>query len=272
MPIRMPAGCGGGSVRQADPPGMRDVRASGGNTAQMVFRRNPGTAIALVLASHPVLSLLIAVGVAAAAALSGRSGREVGLVLVTVLVGRATAGWLNDVADRLRDSAAERGDKPVAQGWVHPSTVTFTVACATCLLVPLSISNGTQAGIAHLLSVAAAWIYSTRIKLTALSWLPWAVSFALLPAFLSYGGWGGGLHGGPPSLVMTGLAALLGVGVHFLTSLPDLVADNHNGVRNLPLRVALKIGAPRLLLVTVVFLVAVVGGLVAAGLTVGLER
>lgn len=238
----------------------------------MFLRRNPGTLVALVLAAHPLLSVTIALGAAIGAALAGRSGREVGLVLATVLVGRATAGWLNDVADRTRDAAAERLDKPVARGWLHPSTVTFAVACATCLLVPLSISNGTQAGVAHLLSVAAAWLYNTRLKLTVLSWLPWAVSFALLPAFLSYGGWGGGLHGGPPNLLIVGLAALLGIGVHFFTALPDLVGDNHNGVRSLPLRVALKIGAPRLLLATVVFLGLVVAGLVGAGLTVGLER
>ena len=238
----------------------------------MLFRRNPGTAIALLLAAHPLLSTLIALGTAAAAALAGRAGREVVLVLVTVLVGRATVGWLNDVADRQRDIAAERLDKPVAQGWVHPSTVTFTVACATLLLVPLSISNGTPAGIAHLLSVGAAWLYNTRIKLTALSFLPWAISFGLLPAFLSYGGWGGGLHGGPPTITMTLLAALLGVGIHFLTSLPDLVGDNHNGVRSLPLRVALRIGAPKLLVVTGVYLVLVTAGLVVAGLTVGLHR
>ena len=238
----------------------------------MVFRRNPGTAIALVLAAHPVLSLVIAVGVAVAAALSGRSLREVGLVLLTVLVGRATAGWLNDVADRERDLAAERQDKPVAQGWVDPGTVTFSVACATCLLVPLSISNGTPAGIAHLVSVAAAWLYNSRIKLSVLSWLPWAVSFGLLPTFLSYGGWGGGLHGGPATPLMTLLAALLGVGVHFLTALPDLVGDNHNGVRSAPLRVALRIGAPKLLIVTTIYMALVISGLVVAGLTVGLER
>jgi 4-hydroxybenzoate polyprenyltransferase len=238
----------------------------------MKLRRNPGTAVSLVIASHPALSLAIAVGVAAAAALSGRSLREVGLVLATVLVGRLTAGWLNDVADRTRDEAAGRLDKPVARDWVHPSTVTFTVACATCLLVPLSFSNGSAAGISHLLSVAAAWIYNSRIKLTVLSWVPWAVSFALLPAFLSYGGWGGGIHGGPPTWEMTVLAALLGIGVHVLVALPDLVDDNHNKIRNLPMVIALRTGAPKLLVLTSVYLVLVVAGLVVAGLTVGLQQ
>ncbi len=238
----------------------------------MQLRRNPGTLVALVLAAHPALTLAIAVGVAAAAALSGRTAREVGLVLVTVVVGRATAGWLNDVADRERDLAVERLDKPLVRDWLHPSTATFAVACATCLLVPLSISNGTAAGIAHLVSVAAAWAYNTRLKTTSLSWLPWAVSFGLYPTFLSYGGWGGGVHGGPAEPLMTLLAALLGVGVHVLVSLPDLVGDNRNGVRSLPLVIALKTGAPRLLLLTSVFLAAVTAGLVVTSLTVGLQR
>ena len=228
--------------------------------------------VALVLAAHPALTLAVAIGVAAAAALSGRSAREVVLVLVTVAVGRATAGWLNDVADRERDVAVERLDKPLVRDWLHPGTVTFTVACATCLLVPLSISNGTVAGVAHLLSVGAAWAYNTKVKTTPLSWLPWAVSFGLFPTFLSYGGWGGGVHGGPAEPLMTLLAALLGVGVHFLVSLPDLVGDNRNKVRSLPLVVALKIGAPRLLLLTSGYLVAVTAGLVVAALTVGLQR
>jgi 4-hydroxybenzoate polyprenyltransferase len=242
------------------------------HTAGMRLRRNPGTALALLLAAHPVFAVLVASGVAVAAALSGRPLREVGLVWVTVLVGRMTAGWLNDVADRERDIAAERMDKPLARDWLHPSTVTFTVACATLLLVPLSISNGTVAGVAHLVSVAAAWVYNTRIKLTALSWLPWAVSFGLLPTFLSYGGWGGGVHGGPAEPAMTLLAAALGVGLHVLVALPDLVGDNHNGVRSLPLRIALRIGAAKLLLLTSAYLLLVAGGLVLAGLTVGLRQ
>jgi 4-hydroxybenzoate polyprenyltransferase len=138
--------------------------------------------------------------------------------------------------------------------------------------VPLSFSNGTAAGAAHLLSVAAAWIYNSRIKVTVLSWIPWAVSFALLPAFLSYGGWGGGMHGGPPTWEATALAALLGVGVHVLVALPDLVDDNHNKLHNLPLVIALRTGAPRLLVLTSVYLVLVMAGFVAVGLTVGLRQ
>jgi len=196
----------------------------------------------------------------------------VGLVLATVFVGRMTAGWLNDVADRDRDVAVDRQDKPLARDWLHPSTVTFAVACATLFLVPLSLSHGFAAGIAHLLSVAAAWTYNTRIKLTWASWVPRAVSFGLLPAFVSYGGCGGGWYGEPPTVAITVLAALLGVGVHFLDALPDLVGDHQNGVRSLPLRLALRTGALKLLWFSGTATALVVAGLVVAGLTVGLVQ
>jgi len=71
---------------------------------------------------------------------------------------------------------------------------------------------------------------------------------------------------------VTVLAALMGVGVHFLLALTDLVGDNHNGVKSLPVVVALRIGAPKLLIVTATYLVLVTAGLVVAGLTVGLHQ
>ncbi len=79
------------------------------------------------------------------------------------------------------------------------------------------------------------------------SWLPWAAAFALYPAFLSYGGWGGQERGAPPELLVTALAALLGIGVHFLTALWGLVPDNEDGWTYLPLKLGLQIGASRLL-------------------------
>jgi hypothetical protein len=60
--------------------------------------------------------------------------------------------------------------------------------------------------------------------------------------------------------------------VHFLTALPDLVEDNANGVRHLPLRVALRIGAPKLLYVAGAATALVVVGIVVAALTVGLSQ
>lgn len=238
----------------------------------MQLRRNPGYVPALLLAAHPVQGVSIAAGTALAALLSGRAMREVGVVFVAVLVGRFTYGWLNDVADRRRDIAVDRADKPLAREWLEPGSLTFATAVGVCFLVPLSITTGVVSGIAHLLSVLAAWTYNTRIKTTPLSFLPWAVSFGLLPAYVSYGGWGGDFEGSPPTWQVTVLAALLGVCVHFLDALPDLVQDNRNGVRSLPLVVALRLGATRLLLLSGLATALVLGGLVVAGFTVGLVQ
>jgi 4-hydroxybenzoate polyprenyltransferase len=189
-----------------------------------------------------------------------------------VLAGMLTIGWLDDLVDRDRDRQVGRQDKPVALGWVDPGTISFAVACTTLALIPLAIANGTAAGIALLAAVLSGWLYDLVLKRTLLSWLPYAVGFGLLPAFLSYGGVGGGLHGAPPTIAMTVLVALLGIGVHVLDVLPDLVEDNETGARHLPLRIALRIGAARLLWISVAYTVVVAVGIVVAALTVGLRQ
>ncbi len=238
----------------------------------MGFRKKRGLTVTLVMASHPLPTIAMTIALSAAAALTGRSGIEVLLVAATVLTGQLTVGWLNDVVDRKRDRLVGRRDKPVAMDWIDPGTVVFAAACAVLLVIPLSIANGTAAGIAHLAAVASAWLYNLWFKRTWLSWLPYAVSFGLLPAFLSYGGLGGGMHGGPPTIEMTVLAAMLGVGIHFLNTLPDLVEDRETGVMHLPLRIALRIGAPKLLLISTVYTALVGIGIVIAALTVGMRQ
>jgi hypothetical protein len=71
---------------------------------------------------------------------------------------------------------------------------------------------------------------------------------------------------------MTAAAAAVGFCAHVVTSLGDLVDDNKSGARTLPLQVALRIGAPRLLLLTIALAAASVAGLVIAGLSVGLRQ
>ncbi|HET7388505.1 MAG TPA: UbiA family prenyltransferase [Nocardioidaceae bacterium] len=238
----------------------------------MRFSRPRGTWASLALSSHPLPTLAMTVALTVAAALTGRSQLGLALVAATVLTGQLTVGWVNDVVDRGRDRELDRRDKPVAMGWIDPGTVNFATACAVLLVIPLSIANGTAAGIAHLAAVTSAWLYNLWFKRTVLSFVPYAVSFGLLPAFLSYGGLGGGMHGQPPTWTMTVLAALFGIGVHFLNVLPDLVGDNQTGIRHLPLRIALRTGAPRLLWISSTYTVLVAAGIVAAAFTVGLHQ
>ncbi len=228
--------------------------------------------VQLVRAAHPLQGLVTAVVLAGAAVASGRALREAALVGATVLVGQAVLGWHNDIVDRRRDAARDRTDKPVASGDLEVGNAWFAVACGVLLVVPLALGNGVTAGSAYLISLAVGLLGNLVLRGSAFSWLPWAAAYGLLPAFLSYGGWGGAAEGDPPTLVMTALAALLGVAVHFLLALPDLVADNENGMRHLPLRVALRTGAPRLLWICIVVTAFLAASLVVAGLTVGLRQ
>jgi hypothetical protein len=193
----------------------------------------------------------------------------VGLVAATVLVGQAVLGWADDLADRGPDGR-HRPDKPLSTGRLDPGTVWFALTCAVLLVVPLSVAHGRSAGLAYLslLVVAAAgdWLLHAR----PLSFLPWVVSFSFYPAFLAYGGWDGVGTSTPPTAVMVGLAAALGLGVHLLVALPGLVHDHEQGERSLPLLLALRIGTPRLLVLASVFTVLVVVAILIAGRSVGL--
>jgi 4-hydroxybenzoate polyprenyltransferase len=228
--------------------------------------------LSLIRAAHPRQALLTAAALAAAGALVGRPAREIGLIFATVLVGQAMVGWHNDVVDRTRDAANESPRKPVAQGLVEPGTVWFAIACGALLVVPLSVANGVTAGIAYLIALVVSLMGNVTFRKGWLSWLTWAVSYALYPAFLSYGGWGGATVGDPPEISITVLAGLLGVCVHFLRALPGLVADNRDGHRHLPLRIALRIGAPRLLWISIVLTALVVAALLVTGSRVGLAQ
>ena len=226
----------------------------------------------LLRAAHPKQAFLTAAGVAAAAALAARPTRELGLVFATVLIGQAIVGWHNDLVDRARDAANETPRKPVAEGLLEPGTLWFAIACALLVVVPLSIANGVTAGTAYLIILVVSLIGNVVFRKGRLSWLTWAVSYGLYPAFLSYGGWGGAAFGDPPEVSITVLAAFLGICVHFLRALPGLVADNRDGYRHLPLRVALRIGAPRLLWITIVLTALVVAALLVTGSRFGLGQ
>ncbi|MBA2954474.1 hypothetical protein GON03_09080 [Nocardioides sp. MAH-18] len=230
------------------------------------------TPVLLARAAHPRQGLLTAAGLAAAAAIAGRPGREVGLVLATVLVGQTVLGWHNDIVDRRRDGRRLPSGKPIADGYLEVGTAWFALACALLLLVPVAISNGVVAGSLYLVSVTIGLIGNVALRRSWLSWVPWAASYALYPAFLSYGGWGGQTTGNPPEPALVALAAAVGVGVHFLCALPGLVADHEDGFRHLPLRVALKVGATRVLVLSLAWTLLALVAMLIVGDAVGLSR
>lgn len=227
--------------------------------------------VALFRASHPSRGALVALGVTVAAALAGRSTREVGLVLITVLVGQFILGVQNDLVDRNRDRTHGREGKPIAEGYLDPGTASFAIAVAVLLVVPLSIANGRIAGSIHLVILLVAMLGNAGLlRRGKLSFLTWALTFGGFAGFLSYGGWGGEGDGGAPTIALVVCGALIGVGLHVLAALPGLVDENADGWRTLPLTLALRTGAPRLLAITVVYLVVMLAVTVFAGANFGL--
>ena len=220
----------------------------------------------LLRAAHPRQAVLTAAAVGAAALLAGRATREAAVVAATVLVGQAVAGWHHDLVDRDRDRRHHPGRKPLTGPFLDPGTVWFSIACGLLLVVPLAVSTGVVAGLTYLAVLLVTLLGNLVLRRGVLSWVPWAVSFGLYPAYLTYGGWGGDHLGSPPSVLATVLAALLGVAVHLARSAPGLVVDHEEGWRTLPVRVALRVGAGRVLLLGGLLGLALTAALLAVGL------
>lgn len=190
--------------------------------------RTRSTAGALVRACHPEPTVAVT---AMATALAASAGARTAWTAAAFLAGQLSTGWANDWLDRDRDVRTGRSDKPVVRGAVAPRTVGVAALVALVACVPLSLAMGTAAGLAHLVAVGSAQSYNVRLKATAVSFAPYALSFGLVPSIITLGagsGWA-------PAWA-TAAGALLGVGAHLVNVLPDLDDDLATGVRGLPHR------------------------------------
>jgi len=187
---------------------------------------------ALVLSCHPVPAVAVTLIATLLAVAAGAGPVTVALVAAAFGAGQLSIGWSNDWVDAPRDLAVRRSDKPVAVGAVSRRAVGVAAAVALVAAVPLSLALGVAAGVAHLAGVASGWAYNLGLKSTAWSWLPYAVTFGLLPAVVTLA-----LPGDPrPPGWAVAAGALLGVGAHLVNVLPDLEDDAATGVRGLPHR------------------------------------
>jgi 4-hydroxybenzoate polyprenyltransferase len=224
--------------------------------------------LGLVRACHFQPTVAVVAVTTALAALAGRGATGCVAVAVAVLAGQLSTGWSNDWFDAARDTAVGRTDKPIVAGTVAVSTVRTAALVAAAACVPLSLLSGWRAAVVHLVAVGSAWAYNAGLKSTVFSPVPYAVSFGLLPAFVTLGL---PTHPWPRPAVMAA-TALLGVGAHFVNTLADRDDDARSGVVGLPQRMSERAD----LLVGVVLLVAcaltiwALGGGAAAGRAVAL--
>jgi len=198
--------------------------------------RMPKKALALLGSSHPgpvsvVTLVALLLGIVLALPPSA-----VVIVTAAVLAGQLSIGWSNDWLDAARDRAVARTDKPVARGIVSIPLVRAAAFVAFAAMVALSLFLGPTAGLTHIIAVCFGWGYNLALKNSALSPLPYAISFGLLPAVAT-------LALVPPAIPAWWVlvaGALLGVAAHFTNALPDLERDAATGIRGLPHRIGAR--------------------------------
>ncbi len=191
-----------------------------------------GTLSATLKAAHGGPALAVT-GLAAALAFGTGLGQGRGTIVVAaVLTSQLSIGWSNDLLDLDRDRTVGRTDKPLVGGEVRPGLIRALCAVALSATAVLGLLCGGPAAAAHLVNTAAGWAYNLGLKATVWSWLPYAVAFGGLPAFVALAAqpaaW-------PPAWQVVA-GALLGIGAHFLNVVPDLEDDERTGVRGLPQR------------------------------------
>ena len=211
---------------------------------------------AIVAATHFPQALAMVLLMTFATALCGGSWLNVVLVFFASAAGQATVGWTNDVHDADADRAAGRDTKPTVRGDVQPEDLRVPILVSATLTIPLSfLAAGWVGGAAHIAAVVSALAYNFFLARTMWSWVPYAVSFALMPVFIAQASspslW--------PTAAVTILSVLVGVTAHLLNAIPDIGIDRDTGWGGL----AVSLGKRRS-----VVLVAVLVGVAAVCLAV----
>jgi len=188
---------------------------------------------ALLRASHPEPGAAVTAAATLLAIGAGHSAAGAALVGLAVLASQLAVGWTNDWLDAERDRAVGRTDKPLATRAVSRRAVGIAGLVAAVATPLLGLASGLAAAATITAALLSALLYNWPLKFTPASVVPYAFSFAALPAFVILA-----LPDTPrPPLWIIAAGGLLGAGAHFANVLPDLDDDALTGVRGLPHRI-----------------------------------
>jgi 4-hydroxybenzoate polyprenyltransferase len=202
-----------------------------------------------ITATHFPQALAMVLLMTIATALSGGSWTSVALVFLASAAGQATVGWTNDLHDSAADRAVGRANKPTVRGDLRPEDLRLPILVSATLTIPLSFfAAGWIGGAAHIAAVASALAYNFFLARSVWSWIPYAVSFALMPVFIAQASsltlW--------PTIAVVLLSVLVGVTAHLLNAIPDIDVDREAGWGGL----AVSLGKRRSMILSVVLVVA----------------
>lgn len=203
---------------------------------------------AYVAATHFPQALAMVLLMTVATAICGGSWSSVALVFLASAAGQATVGWTNDLHDAAVDRAAGRVNKPTVRGELRPEDLRLPILVSATLTIPLSfVAAGWIGGAAHIAAVSSALVYNFFLARTIWSWAPYAVSFALMPVFITQASspsvW--------PTLPVAALSVLVGVTAHLLNAIPDIDIDRETAWGGL----AVSLGKQRSIVLVVVLVV-----------------
>jgi 4-hydroxybenzoate polyprenyltransferase len=152
------------------------------------------------------------------------------LVGLGILFQQFSVGLSNDWLDYERDKIVGRNDKPTVRFEVSAQLVRNASLVSALIALAAATSLGWEVLLTMVAMLIFGWSYNFGLKSNALSALPYAVGFGIVPVFVT-------LSLSTPQLPMWWVmlaAGLLGVAAHFANALPDLMDDRETGVRALP--------------------------------------
>lgn len=185
-----------------------------------------------VVAAHAAPTAAVTLVITLLAWSIGWRGGSLALVAAAVLVGQLSVGWSNDAFDADRDRRAGRAEKPTVAGTVPARSLWVAAWVALVAAAVLSwLAAGWLGGSFHVFALAMAWLYNVALSRTVWSWLPYALAFGAMPAFLFVG-----LDGSAPPWWSVAAFAIIATSAHLANALPDLESDRDNGLGGLAVR------------------------------------
>lgn len=205
----------------------------------MTRRRGPWRVLAAARIVHPFptfLNVAATAGLAIVASSGSPDGGVLARMLLVMLCAQCAIGVTNDLYDRDLDAATKTW-KPLVTGSVSMRAAIVLAVAFAASTAALAATLGAAGFALGLLGMACGLAYDARLKRTALSALPYMIAIPTLPLWVwaTLGAWENVLWWLAP------LGALIGLSLHLANTLPDIEADQSQGVRGL----AHRLGAER---------------------------